>query len=133
MNGTMESRRNESHSHGSHGTSKGPKNYKLLVDPALVKGASAKLYRYDGIVPNDASYRPPVPRDPRSHLTRIWTRLETLELPVPRSDLVLKQLGLFYYLIHPKYKHSTLQLKLAKIEVIKAVTVLETEIYVFLN
>jgi hypothetical protein len=103
MNGTMESRRNESHSHGSHGTSKGPKNYKLLVDPALVKGASAKLYRYDGIVPNDASYRPPVPRDPRSHLTRIWTRLETLELPVPRSDLVLKQLGLFYYLIHPKH------------------------------
>ena len=87
MNGTMEPRRSDGH---THGTSKGPKNYKLLVDPFLVKGA-AKLYRYDGVVPNDASYRPPVPRDPRSHLTRIWTRLETLDLPVPRFAFVGEQ------------------------------------------
>lgn len=60
-----------------------PKNYKLLVDPFLVKGAS-KLYRYDGVVPNDPSCAPVKPRDPRSHLTRIWTRLETMDLPVPR-------------------------------------------------
>lgn len=85
MNGTMEPRRSDTHNHSA---SKGPKNYKLLVDPFLVKGAS-KLYRYDGVVPNDASYRPPVPRDPRSHLTRIWTRLETLDLPVPRSVFFL--------------------------------------------
>lgn len=66
-----------------HGTTKAPRNYKLLVDPFLVKG-SAKLYRYDGNVPGDPTY-PIVPlRDPRSHLTRIWTRLETLDLPVPR-------------------------------------------------
>lgn len=59
------------------------KSYKLLVDPFLVKG-TAKLYRYDGVVPDDSTYQPVIPRDPRSHLTRIWTRLETLDLPVPR-------------------------------------------------
>lgn len=62
---------------------KPPKNYKLLVDPFLVKGAS-KLYRYDGVVLNDSTYPSVTPRDPRSHLTRIWTRLENLDLPVPR-------------------------------------------------
>lgn len=78
MNGTMEHRGSQ-----SHGAPKPPKNYKLLVDPFLVKGA-LKLYRYDGVVPNDPSYPPVTTRDPRSHLTRIWTRLETLDLPVPR-------------------------------------------------
>ncbi|KAF7283644.1 hypothetical protein GWI33_023282 [Rhynchophorus ferrugineus] len=62
------------------------KNYKLLVDPFLVKGSS-KLYRYDGVVPNDNTYPPVTLRDPRSHLTRIWTRLETLDLPVPRFKI----------------------------------------------
>lgn len=76
MNGTTMDR------HGQ-ANPKPPKNYKLLVDPFLVKGAS-KLYRYDGVVLNDPSYPPVIPRDPRSHLTRIWTRLETLDLPVPR-------------------------------------------------
>lgn len=77
MNGTMD--RNSQ----THGGTKQPRNYKLVVDPFLVKGAS-KLYRYDGVVLNDPNYPPVVPRDPRSHLTRIWTRLETLDLPVPR-------------------------------------------------
>ncbi|KAK5638575.1 hypothetical protein RI129_012870 [Pyrocoelia pectoralis] len=70
----------------NHGNTKQPRNYKLVVDPFLVKG-NTKLYRYDGIVPNDPSYPPVVPRDPRSHLTRIWTRLETLELPIPRFKI----------------------------------------------
>lgn len=74
----MEHRRSSS----EHVPNKGPKNYKLLVDPFLVKG-TMKLYRYDG-VPTDSTYPPVTPRDPRSHLTRIWTRLETLDLPVPR-------------------------------------------------
>lgn len=78
MNGTPMDR----HSH-SHIPQKLPRNYKLLVDPFLVKGA-AKLYRYDGVVPNDSAYPPVIPRDPRSQLTRIWTRLEILDLPVPR-------------------------------------------------
>lgn len=83
MNGTMEHRRSSSSSNSEqHAPNKGPKNYKLLADPFLVKGAM-KLYRYDG-VPTDPSYPPVTPRDPRSHLTRIWTRLETLDLPVPR-------------------------------------------------
>lgn len=62
------------------------RNYKLLVDPFLVKGA-AKLYRYDGVVPGDPTYPPVQLRDPRSQLTRIWTRLEQLELPVPRFKI----------------------------------------------
>lgn len=74
MNGTMEPRGGNKQA--------ATKNYKLLMDPFLVKG-SVKLYRYDG-VPTDPSYPSVTPRDPRSHLTRIWTRLETLDLPVPR-------------------------------------------------
>lgn len=74
------------HHHGSHGHSshnmKG-KNYKILVDPFLVKGA-AKLYRYEGIVPGDPTYPQVIPKDPRSSLTRIWARYEPLDLPVPR-------------------------------------------------
>lgn len=77
MNGSMEPRASQSHL-----PPKQPKNYKLIVDPCLVKGA-AKLYRYDGNVP-DGPCAPVIPRDPRSHLTRIWTRLEVLDLPVPR-------------------------------------------------
>ncbi|XP_050314928.1 histone-lysine N-methyltransferase SETD1-like isoform X3 [Anthonomus grandis grandis] len=69
-----------------------PKNYKLLVDPCLVKGAS-KLYRYDGVVPNDSSYPSVSLRDPRSHLTRIWTRLESLDLPVPRFKIDQNYVG----------------------------------------
>ncbi|KAL1500734.1 hypothetical protein ABEB36_006180 [Hypothenemus hampei] len=69
-----------------------PKNYKLLVDPFLVKGTS-KLYRYDGLVPNDSSYPPVTLRDPRSHLTRIWTRLESLDLPVPRFKIDQNYVG----------------------------------------
>ena len=63
-----------------------PRNYKLLVDPFLVKGAT-KLYRYDGMVPGDPTYPEVQPRDPRSQLTRIWTRLEQLDLPVPRFKI----------------------------------------------
>ena len=63
-----------------------PRNYKLLVDPALVKNAT-KLYRYDGIVPGDPTFPTVQLRDPRSQLTRIWTRLEQLDLPVPRFKI----------------------------------------------
>ncbi|XP_034934332.1 histone-lysine N-methyltransferase SETD1A-like [Chelonus insularis] len=62
------------------------RNYKLLVDPFLTKGAT-KLYRYDGVVPGDPTYPPVHLRDPRSQLTRIWTRLEQLDLPVPRFKI----------------------------------------------
>ncbi|XP_076749548.1 SET domain containing 1 isoform X1 [Xylocopa sonorina] len=83
-----------SHTHPPHSqkdtsavqTPQKPRNYKLLVDPFLVKGAT-KLYRYDGMVPGDPTYPEVQPRDPRSQLTRIWTRLEQLDLPVPRFKI----------------------------------------------
>ncbi|KAF5301069.1 hypothetical protein FQA39_LY10888 [Lamprigera yunnana] len=86
MNGTMD--RNLQ----NQPNSKQPRNYKLIVDPFLAKG-NTKVYRYDGIVPNDPSYPPVVPRDPRSHLTRIWTRLETMELPIPRFKIDAHYVG----------------------------------------
>lgn len=64
------------------------RNYKLLVDPFLVKNGN-KLYRYDGIVAGDAGaaaqYPPVVPRDPRNQLaSRMRARLEPHDIPVPR-------------------------------------------------
>ena len=79
MESSHSGNRSGSHHHPHHK----PRNYKLVVDPFLVKG-SAKLYRYDGNVPNDPTYPPVQVRDPRSQITRIWTRLETLDIPVPR-------------------------------------------------
>lgn len=67
---------NSSHNHNK------PRNYKLLIDPFLVKG-STKVYRYDGTVQSDSGCTQVQVRDPRSHLTRIWTRIEPLELKVP--------------------------------------------------
>lgn len=59
------------------------RNYKLLIDPFLVKGG-IKLYRYDGCMPNDAQYPPVQARDPRNQLARLRTRIEPLDIPVPR-------------------------------------------------
>lgn len=57
-------------------------DYKLLVDPFLVKGGT-KLYRHDGVVPGD--YPPVTLKDPRNvKALRLRTRLEPIELPVPR-------------------------------------------------
>lgn len=58
------------------------KNYKLLLDPLLVKGAT-KVYRYDGVVPDDPSHPPVYPCDPRKPIARI-RRLEPMELILPR-------------------------------------------------
>lgn len=64
------------------GSTKILRNYKLLLDPLLVKGAQ-KVYRYDGIVPDDPSYPPVFPCDPRKPPARV-RRLEPMELIVPR-------------------------------------------------
>lgn len=82
MNGGME-HKPSGHNAALH---KAPKNYKLLIDPFLVKGAT-KLYRYDGQVPGDNTYPPVLCRDPRSQLSRIWNKLEPADLPVPRYNI----------------------------------------------
>lgn len=59
-------------------------DYKLLIDPSLVKGA-IKLYRYDGVVINDPQYTVVAVKDPRNvKALRLRTRLDPIELPVPR-------------------------------------------------
>lgn len=68
---------------GAQQPNKNLRNYKLLIDPFLVKGA-AKLYRYDGIMPNDSQYPPVQARDPRNQLARLRSRIEPLDIPVPR-------------------------------------------------
>lgn len=63
------------------GNNKISRNYKLLLDPLLVKGAQ-KVYRYDG-VPDDPAYPPVFPCDPRKPVARV-RRLEPMEMIVPR-------------------------------------------------
>lgn len=59
-------------------------DYKLIVDPFLVK-APQKIYRYNGTVPNDPSYPQVVLKDPRNgKAIRLRVRLDPIELPVPR-------------------------------------------------
>lgn len=66
-------------------------DYKLLVDPALVKGG-IKLYRYDGIVPNDLQLTVHTVKDPRNEkFLRLRQRLDNFELPVPRYRFILRQ------------------------------------------
>lgn len=85
MNGSMDHKtvQQQQQGHGCSNATKGPKNYKLVVDPFIIKGTT-KLYRYDGNIPNDPMHQPVIVKDPRSHLAKIWTRLETLDLPIPR-------------------------------------------------
>lgn len=59
-------------------------DYKLLVDPCLVK-APQKIYRYNGIVPNDTNPMTVVLKDPRNvKAIKLRLRLDPIELPVPR-------------------------------------------------
>uniref|UniRef100_A0A182PCR3 [histone H3]-lysine(4) N-trimethyltransferase n=1 Tax=Anopheles epiroticus TaxID=199890 RepID=A0A182PCR3_9DIPT len=65
---------------------KAARNFKLLADPFLHRGAQ-KIYRYDGIVPGDPNHPPVIPRDPRNPLARIRSRVEPLDIPVPRFKI----------------------------------------------
>ncbi|KAK7086100.1 hypothetical protein SK128_010805 [Halocaridina rubra] len=60
------------------------RNYKLLIDPVLVSGAS-KLYRFEGVVEGDPTYPTVVLRDPRKQ--KIWIRPETMDISVPRFKI----------------------------------------------
>ncbi|CAL8129686.1 unnamed protein product [Orchesella dallaii] len=55
--------------------------YKLIVDPALVKGAF-KVYRFDGVIPGDPSYPSILLRDPRKQ-KNLRKPAESMVLPVP--------------------------------------------------
>lgn len=72
------------HLGGSASQQKALRNFKLISDPALTKGA-IKLYRFDGVVPNDATYPTVMPRDPRNPVVRLRARpVEPMVLSVPR-------------------------------------------------
>lgn len=60
-----------------------PKNYKLLHDPLLTGKKEPKVYRYEGIIPGDSTSTVVV-LDPRSRITALSKRLESLDIPVPR-------------------------------------------------
>lgn len=69
---------------GGPTSQKPPRNFKLLSDPALTKGVT-KLYRFDGFVPNDPTYPPVMPRDPRNPVLRLRAKpVEPMVLSVPR-------------------------------------------------
>lgn len=69
---------------GNASQQKAPRNFKLLSDPTITKGA-IKLYRFDGIVPNDPTYPPVMPRDPRNPVVRLRARpVEPMVLTLPR-------------------------------------------------
>ncbi|KAJ9588897.1 hypothetical protein L9F63_017775 [Diploptera punctata] len=92
MNGMMESSHSGSRSGSHHHHHHKARNYKLITDPFLNKGGS-KVYRYDGNIPNDPTCPPVQVRDPRSQITRIWTRLELLDIPVPRFKIDANYVG----------------------------------------
>ncbi|XP_064082523.1 histone-lysine N-methyltransferase SETD1-like isoform X2 [Macrobrachium nipponense] len=70
--------------HGPSPSHPQKRNYKLLIDPVLVNGAS-KLYRFEGVVEGDPTYPAVVLRDPRKQ--KIWIRPETMDISVPRFKI----------------------------------------------
>jgi hypothetical protein len=60
------------------------RNFKLLIDPIIQPEHRQKVYRYEGVVPNDPAASVVVVRDPRSRLTALSKRLEAMDIPVPR-------------------------------------------------
>ncbi|XP_067616102.1 LOW QUALITY PROTEIN: histone-lysine N-methyltransferase SETD1 [Eurosta solidaginis] len=74
--------------------SKSHRNFKLLCDPMLIKGAN-KIYRYDGGVAAGQSYSNIVPRDPRNPITRIRSKpIEPMSLVVPRLKIDQNYIGI---------------------------------------
>ncbi|ODN04926.1 Histone-lysine N-methyltransferase SETD1 [Orchesella cincta] len=65
--------------------------YKLIVDPALVKGAF-KVYRFDGVIPGDPSYPSILLRDPRKQ-KNLRKPVEPMILPVPAFKIDINYVG----------------------------------------
>lgn len=83
MNGNVESQSGTSNNHQSTAPQQ-KQDYKLLVDPFLSHKGAQKVYRYNGIVPNDPNYPIVIPKDPRNPAIRLRQRLDPIELIVPR-------------------------------------------------
>jgi len=64
------------------------RNWKLMADPALSKAAT-KVYRYDGVIPNDSSCPEVIVQDPRSFKSKIKTISLPIELPVPKFKVCI--------------------------------------------
>lgn len=89
MNGFDETQNNASNPAAQPSAAALPKqDYKLLMDPCLVK-VPQKVYRYNGIVPNEPNHPLIILKDPRNtKAIRIRLRLEPMQLPVPRCEFV---------------------------------------------
>ncbi|XP_054166396.1 histone-lysine N-methyltransferase SETD1B-A-like isoform X2 [Oppia nitens] len=68
-----------------------PRDYKLIADPALKKGAALKVYRYDGVVPGEAVYSAVQVKDPRR--PPIWNHIEAAELIFPKFKIDSNYVG----------------------------------------
>ena len=71
------------------------KKWKLILDPLIIKGTT-KIFRYEGQVPGDPTYPVVHVRDPRSQIPKLWSRLDVLDLPVPRFRVHSINMRYFY-------------------------------------
>lgn len=68
-----------------HRTNRVPFDYKLLVDPAVTRSAQKKVYRYNGLIPDDPHQPLVTLRDPRTQRQcPIGGNRPVMVLPVPR-------------------------------------------------
>lgn len=81
MNGAIDPQGGGNSSSGSAANVQKPaQDYKLMVDPCLVK-APQKIYRYN----NDPNFPPVIPKDPRNaKAIKLRLRVDPIELAVPR-------------------------------------------------
>lgn len=59
------------------------RNWKLIADPFLSK-ATTKVYRYDGVVPNDSTFPELIVQDPRKYKSKTRAMILPIVLPVPK-------------------------------------------------
>lgn len=70
-------------------------SYKLLQDP-FIKPGCAKLYRYDGVVPNNPNYPAVQVRDPRLSVATKWSKKGICDLPVPQFKVSVSRIRSAY-------------------------------------
>lgn len=75
------------------------RNWKLIADPALGK-APVKIYRYDGIIPNDPSCPEVIVQDPRTFKSKNKTISLPIELSIPKFKVCTPTVFLSYYIFN---------------------------------